>query len=328
MRTLLLLTLLLPVALFPACESTGSNGEEEPDKAAEGSGEAGGEKTAEPVNLLNEPDRAKLYFDIDQYTQRYMVARDQGNPATWMSLHQTVLTPLVDKNLEELLTTLAAKDEENFRVIAARGLGFGSNAQVIVPALVAVLDEPNLPLVNSSLVSLYQLASPTTPLGPLVKKLNHDEGVIRSNAALALFAVLRHRRTDGRVPMDDEVREAAGQLLAVLSDPREQEVRGHAAAALGAIGDPASVDVLVNLLADQDSFVRTRAAEGLGELGQEQALPPLLDALEKAKAPNEQKVIVASLARIARNAGYPCDVDALGRDPTSWKAWYEAVQIR
>ena len=328
-RVLFLIVTLFSLALTAGCQSSGSPDEPADPEPAVGGEIADGENPlgpAKPRNLLLEPERAKLYLDLDTYTQRYMTARDEGKGSTWMALDASVLSPMVDRNIEELLKTVQSPDELRFRVISARGLGFGSDGARIVPALVTLLDEIDMTLLNSALVSLYILGWPGTPILPLVKYLNHADEIVRSNAALVLSVVLRKRRVGGRVPLTPEVKQAAGQLLVAVSDPADPDVRGHAASALGAIADPASTDVLINLLVDESSFVRTRAAEGLGQLGQEQAIQPLIASLKLSNTPNQTRVITAALEKIALTNGYPVDLDALGTDPATWNSWYSAVK--
>jgi hypothetical protein len=278
-----------------------------------------------PENLLANPERSKLTYDLDQYSLRYMEARDNGEMAAWTSLHETVLRPLVDKNLDALLAMLASGSEPGFRRIAIRGVGFGSDAPRIAPALLPLLADRDTAVVSDALVSLYLLGWPETPVTPIVSLLNHPDVDVRNNDALLLLRVLRERSRAG-MPPSEEVRAASGRLVFLVTDPKEDEfVRAHAAAALGAVGDPAATDVLVNLLGDRSSVVRTRAAEGLGLLGRPEAIPALLQDLGAGRSPSEARVICASLEAIARENRWPCDIEALGTDPTNWRAWYMAV---
>jgi hypothetical protein len=278
-----------------------------------------------PENLLAKPERGKLYYDLDQYSMRYMEARDKGETAAWTSLHDTVLRPMVDKNLGELLAALEKTSDPTFRRIAIRGVGFGSDAPRIAPALVPLLQDRDTAVVSDALVSLYLLGFLETPLTPIVALLNHPDVDVRNNDALVLLRVLRERSRAG-LPPSEEVRAASGRLVFLVSDPKEDEfVRAHAAAALGAVGDPAATDVLTNLLGDRSSVVRTRAAEGLGLLGGSEAIPALLQSLGSGRAPGETHVICAALESIARKNRWPCDTEALGTDPTNWRAWYLAV---
>ena len=307
-----------------ACQS-GPETEAEPIPAEEE------EPPKNPANLLEDEERSQLYLDLDKYTGSYMTARDEGNSRAWMSLHVTVLMPMVERNLQELLATAKSKGEYRYRIIAIRALGFGSDLSGvrISPVLIGVLGEKDVNLVNSSLVSLYMLGWDETPIEPIVKLLSHQDDLIRSSCAMALAKIIRIQREkageDFRIT--PAMSEASGRLMDLAHRPEEDPfVRAHSAAALGAIGDPASADILSNLLIDEFMVVRVRAAQALGGLGQESAIKPLIDSMGTTESRAEARIIVASLEKIAKALDYPVDKEALGLDQENWKAWYEAVK--
>ncbi len=317
-RTSILFVLLLAPVLLPACKSNGDS--EENTRTAE-NGEI------RPLrNLLTENERSQLYWDLDQNTQLFIQAWDDGKVRAANGIKTGVVRPLVDKNLDELIATIHAREEPIYEVIASRALGFCGHPEKVVPTLVENLDHENAAVINSSLVSLYLLAWPETPLAPMIRLLNHGDDDIRANDTLAIYAVLKARRIGGIVPMDAEVRDLLGRLLVTVSDPRDPFVRGNAAAILGVIGHAGSTDVLINLLDDESSAVRTRAAEALGQLRQEAAIAPLIGALRMSMSPGETRLIIAALDSIARDLGYPCDKEALGPDHKRWDSWYRAVK--
>ncbi len=320
--------LLLVLVTVVGCQGTGS-AESEPEAPDRSSGEAGEttEAAGSQENLLADQKRRELYLDLDNYTQRWLAVRNEGNSQAEVSMHRTVIGPLVDKNLTELLKQVRSSAHRPRRITAARALGFTTRQGEVIPVLVELLADDNADLVSSILVSLWLMANPKTPITPIVDLLNdHDEDV-RNNGAMALSAILRARRSAGVDLPSEEVKRAAGKLVFLVSNIEEDEfVRAHAASALGAIGDPAAVDVLVNLLGDGSSAVRTRSAEGLGQLGNEQAIPALIQALQGRRAANEKTVTVAALAKIARANGYPCDTQALGQDHENWRVWYMTVR--
>jgi len=86
----------------------------------------------------------------------------------------------------------------------------------------------------------------------------------------------------------------------------EAEVRRQAALALGRIGDPAAVDLLVAALSDSGAAVRAAAAFALGLVKDARAVEPLL-ALVRAVPPTEQgppqAEAVTALAKIGGDAG-------------------------
>ena len=84
----------------------------------------------------------------------------------------------------------------------------------------------------------------------------------------------------------------ASDLAMSLADP-EPAIRSGAAFALGEMGDPNAVALLLPLLSDADRSCRAMAAEALGKLSDPNAIAPLLKALDDADDE------VAGLAMIA-----------------------------
>jgi len=73
--------------------------------------------------------------------------------------------------------------------------------------------------------------------------------------------------------------EVVNELLKALEDSDEY-VRMYAAEALGKIGSETAIPGLLKALEDSDEYVRRDAAEALGNIGSETAIPGLLKALE------------------------------------------------
>jgi HEAT repeat protein len=74
---------------------------------------------------------------------------------------------------------------------------------------------------------------------------------------------------------------AVGLLVAVLTDKDEDfSVRSGAIEALGEIGEPTAVDHLITALSDEDSRIRANAAEALGKIKSARAVEPLIVALK------------------------------------------------
>jgi HEAT repeat protein len=75
--------------------------------------------------------------------------------------------------------------------------------------------------------------------------------------------------------------ENIGTLIAALGDP-DKGVRAQAAVSLGETGIPAE-ETLIRLMDNHDWKIRYRAAEALGMIPGERAVPALVDALEDEK---------------------------------------------
>jgi HEAT repeat protein len=118
-------------------------------------------------------------------------------------------------------------------------------------------------------------------------------------------------------------RDVAGPLIELLEDGH-QNVRMHAALALGGLGDRSAVAALMRALEDEDTNVRFHAIEALGRLGAPEAVPvlaavaeredffvafPAIDALARIQDPI---VVPTLLSLLSHGLLRPAIVDALG----------------
>ena len=74
-------------------------------------------------------------------------------------------------------------------------------------------------------------------------------------------------------------------LLPILKSDLDCDVREAAAEALGELGDPEAVVPLLEALADEDEIVRHVAIKALGEIGDKRALQPLIGAVNSGEYP-------------------------------------------
>jgi HEAT repeat protein len=81
-------------------------------------------------------------------------------------------------------------------------------------------------------------------------------------------------------------------------------VPAHAARALGALGDPAAAEPLIQALTDRNAFVRAASAASLGALRARQAVPSLIRALEDDEA-SVRRAAVQSLGLLGDSAAVP-----------------------
>ena len=68
-------------------------------------------------------------------------------------------------------------------------------------------------------------------------------------------------------------------LIKALKYVNSSDVRKGAAAGLGELKDETAVDPLIEALKDEDKYVRKNAAEALGKIGDRRAMEPLIEAL-------------------------------------------------
>ncbi|ABA23115.1 Predicted signal transduction protein containing Nacht domain [Trichormus variabilis ATCC 29413] len=100
-----------------------------------------------------------------------------------------------------------------------------------------------------------------------------------------------------------EKKAAVDRLLELLKDS-ESNVRSSAANALGRIGTETAIPGLLELLKDSESNVRSSAANALGNIGTETAIPGLLELLKDSES-NVRSSAAFALVRIGTEAAIP-----------------------
>jgi HEAT repeat protein len=144
---------------------------------------------------------------------------------------------------------------------------------------------------------------------------------VRVNVLLALWHVLEARADAGK--MNDPA--ARDRVLPVLEtalfDGEDPLARGHAAAAMGALGDARGVDPLLNLLRDKHPFVRSHTALALGKLGDRRAIRPLVEVIDETPR-GPRGAVTLGLAALLEKQGVRVPDDL----PDDQRVWAELVQ--
>ncbi|MEH2248910.1 NACHT domain-containing protein, partial [Nostoc sp.] len=101
----------------------------------------------------------------------------------------------------------------------------------------------------------------------------------------------------------------------------DYNVRQRAANALGEIGNEAAVSALIDALQDEDSDVRRIAASALGEIGNEAAVSALIDALQDEDSDVRWRA-ASALGEIGNEAAASALIDALQHEDSDvrWRA--------
>ena len=254
LRPTLRWTLVLITALTASCASTGGSG--------------GGELPATDLGPIptgevltwREMAMGEYLTELDGRMGRWFALKARTDPDSvrLRDVLETEIRRFVSVRPGDLVHELTAGPPRN-RMIAAAGLGF-SDDEAALGALIAALDDPDQDVEHQALLGLGLLADPDTPVDPLLERLRGStEGLARNNAAYAVFRLVR---ADVR---DEEL--ATALRLALLDD--EPSVRAQAAAALGVMADPDSIDALSGLLDDELDFVYVAAVRSLIEIARE-----------------------------------------------------------
>jgi len=172
--------------------------------------------------------------------------------------------------------------------------GTAPEPEIVVPRLIALLQDPNPDLRQTSALSLGKIASAEAVPG-LLLALRDADPLVRQYSAWGLGNLGERARTEVAsalvVVLEDPipaVADAAAQAVGsigagpeiiarVLTMLREGSVQARRAAitVLGLLESPLAYDGLLNALADRDAEVRQRAIAALGELGDRRAVPAI-----------------------------------------------------
>jgi HEAT repeat protein len=218
--------------------------------------------------------------------------------------------------VEALRSTALDDDDEDLMAHASRAAAAVALGRIGDPraadALLAACADP-FKLGSAASTSLGMLRPP--PLDALVAAARGENSWTRARAASALGEIGDPRGADVLLVLlrdsEDVVKRAAASACEKTRDPRAVAplvallvdesttsfVRIYAAMALGAIGDRAAVDSLMDQTASPDSNVRRAAARALGRIGD----PRSRALLERLAASDPDKTVRDVVAKYLRS---------------------------
>lgn len=180
-------------------------------------------------------------------------------------------------------------------------------------------------------------------LGGVVKAISSASSRIRASlvtlaAAAGLtavgWAIVRFDRPIQDHPEHEHEREpdphehpigtSIPELRKALHDP-DRGVRAHAVELLGKTGDPSVARNLIPLLRDRDEEVREKAADAIGVLGAEEAIPVLSQSLRVETDEWVRMRMARALVRLGSKEGIPVLLD-VARKGRARKVREEALQ--
>lgn len=185
------------------------------------------------------------------------------------------------------------------------------------PDLTGHTDKPVRALVA---MALSEAASPTVvpALVRMIKRPNEDPEVIRAavagigragdpSAAGDLFALMTARADMRQSVLDALARStAAPQLATLLKQAKDATTKRDLVRLLRKTYDPRAADAFAALIEDPDQDVREESAQGLAELGDARAVPPLLAAAKGEQDDNANDALDA-----LRQLGNPAAAEGL-----------------
>jgi HEAT repeat protein len=273
------------------------------------------ERDAEFGRVLQATDKR-----VDQYI--WLGPQPGDEARRQRDLEQSALEAVVAQHADQFAAALADRTEPTRRRIAAKALAFSRDRRA-TPALVAALREKgDAQLQTNAAFALSRLRDPDTSLPALLDGAQSPDVDVRVNSLLALGHVLEARAEAGR-PADAATRDEVLPVLeTALFDPDDAVARGHAAAAMGALGDPRGVDPLLNLLRDKHTFVRTHVGLALGKLGDRRAIRPLVDVIDDTQQGSPRSAVILGVSLLLEREGITIPADM----PDDERVWSGFVQ--
>jgi HEAT repeat protein len=183
--------------------------------------------------------------------------------------------------VDALIDALANADE-GVRSAASTALGQIGDERAAEP-LVTMLDDSSESVRDSAISALVMTGAPAVPA--LLASLESSEAAVLEASASVLGQIGDTR--------------AVRPLFALLNND-ERSVRMAAAHALSSFGGRV-FNALAAALEGEDERIREAVAVALGEIGDERAVKPLLDALKSSKDRNAQLAAARALGSIGRS---------------------------
>lgn len=266
---------------------------------------------------------SRALMSIDERVDRYVALASQ--PVREVGSERKLLGSSVSAQVaefkKELIAIAGDASNPERRRIAAKALAFCDDPAA-VPVLVKCLAETaDARLLTNATFALGLIHNPSTDTAALLQTLHHTDADVRSNALMALWHVFDERRKVGASPLDPVAqRDAMTTIEPLLFDPGDPIIRAHAAAVVGALGDPSGVDPLLNLLRDEHPLVRTQTAIALDKLGDPKAIAPLVGVMDTTPIGTSRRAVVLAVTSLFEKQGvHP--PESLGDETRSWERW-------
>jgi HEAT repeat protein len=266
---------------------------------------------------------SQALVELDQRIDAYAaLSSEAGDDArTKRKQLETAIAAQVKRFKTDLLAAAGDATNPSRRVIAAKALGFCDDPAAVTALSGMLATKGDVRLLTNATYSLGRLGSPLTRTDLLLPLVHDADPDVRSNTLRALARVFEAKRGIGASPLDPmEQRDAMVYLEPALSDPADPLIRAHAAAAVGALGDPRAVDPLIDLLRDPHPLVKMQTAIALGKLGDAKAVVPLVNAIEATPIGTPRSTVVLALTALLETLGHR-PPESLGEDGHAWEQW-------
>ena len=237
-------------------------------------------KLAEVVSAM--PDGSDKSAYVPTGPEQAVAAAETPAEAAAAPVAEKAPEPKVKDEVEIQIDLLKEKDWFR-RKEAATTLGEMGDERAVAPLITALRDD-EWNVREAAEDALAMIGSPAVE--PLIKALREYQtrryvikvlGRIKDERVLdPLFVQLRNEefKDDATAALVEVGLPAVERLTAVLND-KDRNVRKHTVLALGAIGLPEAVDLLIEATQDEEWEVRMAAIAGLDQIGDERGKPAI-----------------------------------------------------
>jgi HEAT repeat protein len=239
--------------------------------------------TPKPVEAASAmPDGTDKSAYVPTGPEQAVAAAETPAEAVAAPVAEKASEPKVKDEVEIQIDLLKEKDWFR-RKEAAITLGEMGDERAVAPLITALRDD-EWNVREAAEDALAMIGSPAVE--PLIKALREYQtrryvikvlGRIKDERVLdPLFVQLRNEefKDDATAALVEVGLPAVERLTAVLND-KDRNVRKHAVLALGAIGLPEAVDLLIEATQDEEWEVRMAAIAGLDQIGDERGKPAI-----------------------------------------------------
>ena len=239
--------------------------------------------------------------------------------------------------IEGLLAALEKEGENSPHIKIIELLSSTNDKRIIEPLIEILLKNEDYYVRRAAAESLKKFAPEI-----VVKRLNEllEEGQITSYIHEKVFEALGMIGNDEALKVlityikknsDSLLESTIISALGRIGDPRSVDLiipklnsgsnynKKTAIAALADIGDPRAVKPIIQMLKDSTGFVREEAANALGKIGDPQAIDPLIDLLNEEKEHDVRIDVIYALGKLGGKRSAEALMNALrNQDGRMW----------
>lgn len=270
----------------------------------------------------------KLVRSTERNVNTWQELRLQGKTQQMDAVRRTIARA-VDDNFDVFRTIALESDTILIRNMAVKCLPFAFEMRDDARDTLLVLCKDRDPtLVQNAVLGLGILLHKGTDLTVVVSLLASGKTDIRTNAATALARLFLVKETPRTLSAQYNL--AIDRLVTMLHDESSIRTRRAAAWALANMRHPETLPHLISALKDDDDQVQMGGLRGIQLLGDQRALEPVIDFLDRGPSTQAASWAQQALESIAVQGGFArtkAELTDLGTNARSWRKWFRNARM-